>query len=226
MITVAHRAGNSLPALREALDAGVDLVEADVHRYRGRFEIRHSKWLGPWHLWDKGGVLVRRRDVEIPSLADLFDATVPREADRFMFDLKGVHLNLAPTLAAALRAAAPGAKLWICTQHWWMLPRFAGDPALRLVLSAGSRRGVRRLRAALSAGRRFSDRPPAGVSVRRDLLTPALVAELHAAVPTVMTWPVDTPGELADARRLGVSGVISKNLPLLRTLARPGTATT
>jgi hypothetical protein len=217
-MTVAHRAGNSLGALREALDAGVDLVEADVHRYRGQFEIRHRKWLGPGHLWDSGGVPVRRRDVEIPSLADLFDATVPREADRFMFDLKGVHWNLAPTLAAALRAAAPGAKTWICTQHWWMLPHFAHDPEVRLILSAGSRRGVRRLRTALGALKPRVGRAAAGVSVRRDLLTPAVVTELHNAVPIVLTWPVDTEAELDDARRLGVSGVISKNLPLLRTL--------
>ena len=62
MLTVAHRAGNSVRSLREALAAGVDLVEADVHRYRRRLEIRHRKWLGPRHLWDRGE-LVRRRDV-------------------------------------------------------------------------------------------------------------------------------------------------------------------
>jgi hypothetical protein len=30
-----------------------------------------------------------------------------------------------------------------------------------------------------------------------------------------MTWPVDTSAALATARRLGVDGVISKNLDLL-----------
>lgn len=210
MITVAHRFGNSLGGLREALAAGVDLIEADVHLYRGRLELRHSKWLGPWHLWDRGGVLVRRRDVEIPLLGDVLAAA---RGGRLMLDLKGVHPGLAPAVAAALRGAAP---VSICTQHWWMLRHFAGDPQSRPVLSAGSRRGLHRLRAALRAGR-----AAAGVSVRRDLLTPSSVAELHDSVPTVLTWPVDTPAELVDARRLGVSGVISKNLPLLRTLARP-----
>lgn len=215
MMTVAHRAGNGVRSLREALDAGVDLVEADVHRYRGRLEIRHRKWLGPLHLWDRGEPVRRRHDVEVPLLADLLAVTGAKDAGRLLLDLKGIHLNLAPTLAAALRAAVPGAPVWICTPHWWMLPRFADDPGVRPVLSAGSRRGLRRLRAALLAGR-----SAAAVSVRREMLTPAVVAELHSSVPRVLTWPVDTPVELDDARRLGVSGVISKNLPLLRTLVR------
>lgn len=213
MITVAHRAGNSLGALREALAAGVDLVEADVHRYRGRLELRHSKWLGRWHLWDRGGAVVRRRDVDIPLLDELLAVAGQQGAGRLMLDLKGVHPALAPTLAAALRAAVPSAAIWICTQHWWMLPHFADDPQVRQVLSAGSRRGLRRLRAALRAGRTAS-----AVSVRRDLLTPDVVAELHRSVPTVLTWPVDTSDELADARRLGVTGVIGRNLPLLRAM--------
>jgi glycerophosphoryl diester phosphodiesterase len=224
MITVAHRAGNSVGALREALAAGVDLVEADVHLYRGRQELRHGKWLGPWHLWDRGGPPVRRREVEIPLLGDVLAVAGPRSAGRLMLDLKGVHPGLAPAVAAALRTAAPGATTWICTQHWWMLPRFTADPQVRLVLSAGSRRGVRRLLATLRRERApVGGRPAAGVSVRRDLLTPAVVAELHERVPLVLTWPVDTGAELTDARRLGVSGVISRNLPLLRTLTRPGT---
>jgi hypothetical protein len=150
-------------------------------------------------------LVVGRRDVEIPLLDDLLAAADP---GRLMLDLKGVHPGLAPALAAVLPRDAP---VWICTQHWWMLRHFAGHRHARPVLSAGSRRGLRRLRAALRAGR-----PAAGVSVRRDLLTPDVVAELHGSVPAVLTWPVDTEAELADARRLGVSGIIGKNLTLLR----------
>jgi hypothetical protein len=63
--------------------------------------------------------------------------------------------------------------------------------------------------------RRLARNPAYGVSVARRLLTPALVAELRGSTEVVMTWPVDTPEALADARRLGVDAVISKNLPLL-----------
>ena len=50
---------------------------------------------------------------------------------------------------------------------------------------------------------------------RRDLLTPEAVDALHRSVPHVMTWPVDTAAELADAKRLGVTGIIGKDLGLL-----------
>ena len=48
------------------------------------------------------------------------------------------------------------------------------------------------------------------------LLTPEVVDRLHGGTELVMTWPVDTPEALADARRLGVDAVISKDLGLLR----------
>jgi len=223
LLAVAHRAGNGAAALRAALDAGVDLVEADVHRYRGATEVRHWKALGPRLLWERWA-LARRRDVAVPGLAEVLAAL--GGDPRIMLDLKGVHPRLAPAVAAQLRVHAPGAPVTVCTQHWWMLDAFAGDPHVRLVLSAGSRAGLWRLRRRLRAGRLRAGRSGAGrgagsvygVAVHLRLLTPAVVAELHEAVPTVLTWPVDGPAALADARRLGVGGVISKDLGLLRAL--------
>jgi len=206
MLAVAHRAANSRTGLRAARNAGVDLIEADIHVFRGGLEVRHLKTLGPRLLWDRW-YLVRRRGLVLPVLRELL--AEPGNAPRLMLDLKGVHPGLAPALAKILREAAPGQPVTVCTQHWWMLDAFAADPHLRLVLSAGSRRGLRRLR------RRLSRRPAYGVAVGRGLLTPAIVDELHRAVQVVLTWPVDTPDALADARRLGVSGVISKDLRLL-----------
>jgi glycerophosphoryl diester phosphodiesterase len=208
LLAVAHRAGNSVAGLRAALDAGVDLVEADIHRWRRALEVRHWKAFGPYLLWD-GRTVSRRRDVPVPDLADLLDALGPDP--RLMLDLKGLHPGLAPAVAVQLRAAAPAVPFTICTRHWWMFRAFAGDPHLRVVLSAGSRRGLRRLRLRLRGAE-----PAYGVSVHRELLTPAVVDELHGSVERVLTWPVDEPADLRDARRLGVSGVIGESLPLLR----------
>ena len=206
MLAVAHRRGNSLDGLRKALEAGVDLVEADVHAYRGRLEVRHLRSMGglPW-LWDATGVVHRGRHVHL-ELADLVSAL--GDDDRLMIDLKGVHPRLAPSVARLLREATPERGLTVCTKSWWMLDAF--DVPVRRVLSAATRRGVSRLRA------RVARAPVHGVSVRRSLLTPSLVEELHRGTDLVMTWPVDTPEALADARRLGVDAVISKEMDVLR----------
>ena len=51
---VAHRAGNELARLRAAEALRLPLVEADVHLFRGRLEVRHRKTLGPVPiLWDR-----------------------------------------------------------------------------------------------------------------------------------------------------------------------------
>ena len=44
---VAHRAGNDLALLRRAERVRPRLIEADVHLFRGRLEVRHLKTLGP-----------------------------------------------------------------------------------------------------------------------------------------------------------------------------------
>jgi len=210
MLAVAHRSGNTVAGLRAALDAGVDLVEADVHAYRGRLEIRHLRSMGglPF-LWDREGV-VRRRPHHRLVLAELVEAL--GDDHRLMIDLKGVHPRLAGSVARVLRDLAPDGALTVCTKHWGMLDAF--DVPVRRVLSASNRRGLARLRRRLARG------PAYGVSVRRRLLTPEVVAELQRSVEVVMTWPVDTEEALTDARRLGVDGVISKDLALLeRVLA-------
>jgi len=208
VLTVAHRAGNDLTALASAAAAGVDLVEADVHRFRGRLEVRHWKSLGPRLLWERW-ILVRRRSVPLVDLADVL-AAAGRHGTGVMLDLKGVHPALAPALAARLRDMPPGPAVVVCSRHWWMLRAFAGDPRVRLALSAGSRYQLRRLR------RRLRRAGADAVCVHRRLLTQAVVHELHRSVPYVLTWPVDHPDDLAAARSLGVSGVIGKDPAVLR----------
>jgi glycerophosphoryl diester phosphodiesterase len=204
MLAIAHRSGNTVAGLRQALDAGVDLVEADVHAYRGRLEVRHHKNLGPAHLWDKWE-LVTRAGFGRVELGELLREL--GDDPRLMVDLKGIDRRLAPAVAAAFRAHAPGAPFTVCTKHWWMLDAF--DPVVGGVLSASNRPALARLRHRLAVA------PAFGVSVHLRLLTPALVAELGAGTDVVMTWPVDTPADLARARTLNVDAVISKDLDLL-----------
>ena len=211
LLAIAHRSGNSVAGLRRALDTGVDLVEADVHAYRGVLEVRHHKNLGSRHLWDKWE-LVRRADFVRLELAELLDELAADH--RLMIDLKGVRRGLAPAVAEVLRPSSPGVPVTVCTKHWWMLDAF--DPPVRRVLSASNRAALVRLR------RRLAVRPAYGVSLRLNLLSPGLVRELKTRTDVVMTWPVDTPDALSKARTLGVDAVISKNLELLTNVLTRG----
>jgi glycerophosphoryl diester phosphodiesterase len=40
----------------------------------------------------------------------------------------------------------------------------------------------------------------------------------------VVTWPVDTPEQLSEARELGVTGITSKDIDLLKSLIANGQA--
>lgn len=201
MLQVAHRAGNDLATLRTALAADADLVEADVHSYRGRLEVRHRKTLGPWLLWETDELV--RRSAEPPLRLHQLLAAVGDDS-RLMLDLKGVHPWLAGRLARRLPADS---RVTVSTQHWWMLRALRHLSGVRLVLSAGSRRGLRRLRRRLRRGRNEF-----GVCVHRRLLTTAVVTELRRAGCVVLTWPVESDEELRAAYELGVDGVIGKRL--------------
>ncbi len=208
LLAVAHRSGNTVAGLQEALAAGVDLVECDVHAYRGRLEVRpHRSMAGLPLLWDRDGVVPRGRHQPV-ELADLVSAL--GDDHRLMIYLKGVHPRLAPQVARLLRETSPDRSLTVCTKAWWMLDAF--DVPVRQVLSAATRRGVERLRG------RLADGPVHGVSVRLALLTPALVDELHRGTDLVMAWTVDDEAALTRAREVGADAVIGKDLDLLRTV--------
>jgi glycerophosphoryl diester phosphodiesterase len=204
VLAIAHRSGNTVAGLREALDLGVDLVEADVHAYRGVLEMRHHKLLGPRHLWDKWEIVARRDFLQV-ELSQLLDEL--GDDPRLMIDLKGKRAGLAPAVSDVLRTRAPGVPFTVCTKEWGSLAAF--EPVVRRVLSVANSGSLARLRGRLAA------EPAYGVSVRLRLLTPELVAELRDRTEIVMAWSVDTPEALAHARRIGVDAIISKNLDLL-----------
>jgi glycerophosphoryl diester phosphodiesterase len=204
VLAIAHRSGNTVAGLREALDLGVDLVEADVHDFRGVLEMRHHKLLGPRHLWDKWEIVSRRDFVQV-ELAQVLDEL--GDDPRLMIDLKGKRPGLAPAVSEILQARVPGVPITVCTKEWETLDAF--EPVVRKVLSVANRKQLAALR------RRLVESSVYGVSVRLRLLTPELVAELETRVEVVMAWTVDTPEALAQARRLGVDAVISKDLGLL-----------
>jgi hypothetical protein len=211
---VAHRAGNDLALLRraEAIPA-VRLVEADIHLFHGRLEVRHLKTLGPipllWDRWELAAPWAPRLLVD-----RLLTAAAPDT--ELMLDLKGHDRRLTERLVDALATpAVAGRQLTVCSQTWALLEPFSGVPGVRVVHSVGSARRLASLR------RRFADHRLAGVSIHRKLLDPAVVADLRRRTDLLITWPI---ADADDARRLGdwgVDGVISERFETVAAGLQP-----
>ena len=218
LLAVAHRAGNSLPGLHEANLLGADVIECDVHAYRGRLEVRHLKTAGPLpFLWDRWEL--------VPAAAPRLGLDELLAADRrgavFMLDLKGRRESTGRAVADLLHEQAPHQPVLVCGRHWPAVEHVAGAlPYVSPVLSARTRAELSALR------RRVADelRPaPYGVSVHASLLSWHVVAQLRERVEVVMTWPVNDRATLVRLLALGANGIISDEPDILREVRRRAT---
>ena len=208
VLAIAHRAGNSLPALAEAVARGADVIEADVHLVGNGFELRHSKSLGPlpW-LWDRNPWELTPRSVRQLQLRELLEA--PHSPAALMLDLKGTG-PVGRRAVQALAAYQPERPVLVCARYWPSVFAFAHVPWARPVLSARNRAELLRLRRRLRGSAR-----PYGVSLHNSLLTAPLVRELRDRVELVMTWGVNDQPALDRAASLGVNGVITDSADVL-----------
>lgn len=203
---VAHRAGNDLGRLQLAQALGIELVEADVHLFAGRLEVRHLKTVGPlpilWDRWELAPPWAPRL-----QLSELLEAAAPGTG--LMLDLKGRDGRLPPLLAAAVARHRPDTEVTVCSQRWELLEPLRGAAGVRLVHSVGNARQLARLR------REFAARRLAGVSIHRRLLDRGTVAELRECAELVMSWPVETPEQALTLAEWGVQGLISSRFDRL-----------
>jgi hypothetical protein len=209
MLAVAHRAGNDLDVLQEAARLGADVIEADVHLHRNRLEVRHQKSLGPlpW-LWDRWELYPASQ--ERLMLDHLLDALPLGQT--VMLDLKGVG-QVGPRTLGHLHERSVEHPLLVCARWWPSALAFREVRWARVLLSARGRTEVARLRRHLR-----TSPPPYGVSVHLSLLTPALVDEIQARGTLVLSWPVDDTASLTRAQALGIDGVITKDLEIVKEL--------
>jgi hypothetical protein len=207
VVTIAHRAGNDLGRLAVAVRAGVDLVEADVHLFRGRLEVRHAKTVGPLPLlWDRWEVLPPwRHRLLLDELFDVHDAGI-------LVDLKGRDLRLTPRVLKLARRHG-SRPLLLCARWWPHLDAVRGTPGVHVVHSVGSGRELRALLA------RYPVDGLEGISVHERLLDGASVEQLRQRAATIFTWPVATPAAAERAIALGATGLISDDLEVLRAVA-------
>ena len=207
---VAHRAGNSLPGLRAAEEAGADWVEADVWRFRGSLEVRHLKTMGPvpllWDRWRLARASAPRLQIE-----EVLAAAAP--GTRFMFDLKGHDARLPAELVRAVAASGRGAPFMVSSQSWDLLECFRDLADIPVAHSVGGPLQLRRVWKRLT----WHDRHI--ISIHFKLLDAPTVRELKERASSVITWPINTPERLEKVVQWGLDGFTSDSLELIRAHA-------
>ncbi|QIK76614.1 glycerophosphodiester phosphodiesterase [Nocardioides piscis] len=207
-LAVAHRAGNSLAGLRGANELGVDVIECDVHEYRGRLEVRHLKTAGPlpflWDRWELASASAPRLGLD-ELLAAGTGAT-------FMLDLKGRRTAAARAVTELLHESGHDQPLLVCGRYWPAVDELAQLPYVRPVLSARNRVELARLLTRIRGGSVH------GVSVHRSLLDSTVVASMLDHVEVVMTWPINDLASLEGTLAIGVNAVISDEPSVLAAL--------
>jgi hypothetical protein len=190
---------------------GADLIEADVHLYRRRLEVRHTKSMGvlPW-LWDRWH-LVPASDPRL-QLAELV-AALPDRAT-LMLDLKGWHPWLGRAVAAAMESAAPGRPYTVSGRAWSMLDAFEDLEHVRIIHSAATPRE------AFALSRRLRRHRTDALCVKLPVLNqPRWATRLRTLSPTLFTWPVADMTAAGNALALGADGLVVDGVPLLEQLA-------
>ena len=209
-LAIAHRAGNSLSGLHAANALGVDVIECDVHEYRGRLEVRHLKTAGPlpflWDRWELASASAPRL-----GLRELLEAD--RHGTTFMLDLKGRRTSAARSVMRMLHEIDHQRPILVCGRHWPSVDVLARVDHVRPILSARNRAELARLRQRVAA-----DPPVHGVSVHLSLLVEELITHLRRHVEVVMTWPVNDVVTLDHALALGANGIISDEPDVLAEL--------
>jgi glycerophosphoryl diester phosphodiesterase len=205
---IAHRAGNNLHEVENALEARVDAIECDFWHARGRLALRHERKLpGLPVIFDRwyfrfafGELSLRTLLQEINFRAELFldiKSRSPRAADA--------------VLALYADNAAMMPHTLVSSTRWQLLDRIAQQRTdMELFYSVSRRPAIDAL--IRRAGR---DQPPAGTSIRHTLVTQDVVKKLHDAGLQIFAWTVNTHHRAEELLSWGVDGIISDDLDVL-----------
>ncbi|HYM14089.1 MAG TPA: glycerophosphodiester phosphodiesterase [Dehalococcoidia bacterium] len=208
---IAHRAGNNLHHLEQALAAGVDAIECDFWHASGRLVLRHERKLPALPvLYDRWYLRIAMGELQLPKLLRAID----HRAELFL-DIKSASPRAADAVLTLYHDnASMMPRTSVSSRQWKLLDRLAAAATdLRTFYSVGSRSSLAALLRRAESGPR-----PAGTSIRQTLLTPGAVRQLHDAGLQVYAWTVNNPHRAADLLAWGVDGLIFDDVGLAASL--------
>jgi hypothetical protein len=188
------------------------MFEVDVQLRAGHLAVSHYQPLGPAGRLQRDNWRLRwhTRSRLDPGLAEV-DEVVPPGC-RVLLDVKETLAARRHQLVASLAAALPERDRYVvCSPYPDDLDsaRAAGFATWRTVRTRAELTGVR-------SGAALADE---AVTVRHSLLDAPVLAALAERVGAVVAWTVNDPRRARELRRLGVAGVTTDRIEVLRTMA-------
>jgi len=205
VLGVAHNAGNNLGTLSTALHYGADVMEIDVISARGQLVAGRNQ---PW------GWLARQL-FRGPALVQAWDGAAA--AGIIKLDLMQADRAFLDDLVAFLAARAGSRRVMISSRDSnALLYLHSRLPGVTMLFSVAGPDAVRQLK---------SDSPLqqaiGGVSAFQGLVDANLVTWVHAHRLVILAWTVNDSERFNQLVQLGVDGITTDNLAILRALGRP-----
>jgi hypothetical protein len=129
----------------------------------------------------------------------------------FYVDLKGWTRRLSRRVIAVLQGRG---NYVVSSRVWWLLHPFRGREDVVVMRSIGAPWQLRWFLAI-----RRTAVPNEGVTINRQLLNPALIAQLKTRTELLFTWGVSSYADAVELERWGVDGVIVDDLEIARSLS-------
>lgn len=212
MLLVAHRVVASAARAAELAGAGAGCFEIDVQVSGDRVVVSHFQPSGPFGRWveNDGWLVRRRRDVSSdPTLAEVL-AFVPPDR-RVLLDPKENDPARSRLLRERLVQQLPDRDRFVVSTSALAdleAYRRAGFGTWRTI-------GDARQLAEAAAEQRLPDE---GISLRETLATAATVPRLRELVPLVVTWTVNDVERARTLQGLGVNGITTDRVEVMRAL--------
>jgi glycerophosphoryl diester phosphodiesterase len=201
VLGVAHNAGNNLGTLRTALHYGADVIEIDVISARGQLAAGRNQ---PWR-W------LARQLFRGPTLAEAWDHAAA--ADSVKLDLKQADRGFLDKLVDFLTPRSKSQRVMISSgDQGALLYLHSALPDITLLYSVDGPNAVHQL-----TSNPMLQKTIGGASVFEGLVDSNLVAWVHEHKFLILAWTINDSQRFNQLIRLGVDGITTANLAVLRT---------
>lgn len=204
VLGVAHNAGNNLGTLSTALHYGADVVEIDVISARGQLVAGRDHWWG----W------LTRQVFRGPTLLQAWDGAAG--AGSIKLDLMQTDRGFLDDLVAFLASRAGSRRVMISSRDQGaLLYLHRRLPDVAMLVSVAGPDAVHQLKSDSALQGAIG-----GVSAFQGLVDANLVTWVHAHRLVILAWTVNDSERFNQLVRLGVDGITTGNLAILRALSR------